>query len=140
MLLGSISKIDQIIQAQVGSCHLPAAHFAAADALTVRPAVSQLELDVLPQAGTSVPGDDMGGRDIADDAVDSTVAWNGWFNIRDKADKFIRGIRLVSAPFPNFIKRCVFEQLRGLNLDFIGAETFPQPGKVSQVGFQGGTQ
>ena len=62
------------------------------------------------------------------------------FHIRNKPDKFIGGVGLVFAAFPDFVEWGVFEQLGRVDLDFVRAEAFPQAGEISPVGFERGAQ
>ena len=109
-------------------------HLAAADAAADLPALFQLNLHILAQAGALVAFHHVDGGDVADDAVDAAVFGDGWFDIRDQLLPVLRWCRVVFSPLPVMVKFRGFQQLGGVDLDLVrGVAILPQAGKISAV-------
>src|SRR5919107_1964049 len=98
--------IDHVVQFEQSRFDRLTAYLATSHTLAARPAPPHLCLDILTQAGAAIPFYYVRRRNISDDPVDTTIAWDRRFDICDQVDQFFGRVRREFTALPVFVQLC----------------------------------
>jgi len=96
----------------------------------------------LSQVGLFHAGHDVRGGDIAHQPVDAAVGGDQHLAAGQQFHQRAFVVRLVFSLLPPRVKPCIWQECRGIDLEFVGPQrrVVPQPSKILQIALRRGTQ